>query len=456
MANRTPARVDRDNLDEVLARFGSGLDIPVRGGGESDYHVSLRFTELEDFHPDGLYDRLPLFRSLSETRSHLADPSAFASAARESEAGPSSVGPTEPGRSPVDLLERVVEETAGASPEGSAVVGDDLRAFVRRAVGPHLVREATPKQEQLLSAFDAAISAGMRSLLHHPDVQSLEALWRGVHFLTRRIETGTQLQLCLIDISKAELAADLAPDQDLETSGLYRLLVESSIGTPGSQPWALLAGAYSFGPDPEDIGLLARIAAVARQAGAPWLSAADPLLVGCESLHATPDPDDWKKDVDAGWEALRRRPEATSLGLALPRFLLRLPYGRDTDPCERFDFEEMEECPAHERYLWGSPTFACVALLAESFAASGWALRPGMHRDIGGLPLHVFKVAGETRLTPCAEALLTERAAERLMGRGLMALASIKDSDAVRLVRFQSVADPPAPVAGPWQPRVGR
>ena len=150
------------------------------------------------------------------------------------------------------------------------------------------------------------------------------------------------------------------------------------------------------------------------------------------------------------WEAMRKLPEASYLGLALPRFLLRLPYGADTDPTERFEFEEMEASPEHNHYLWGNPALACAYLLAQAFSQDGWDLRPGIVQEIENLPLHVYREQGESRITPCAEVLLTEQAAEKILDKGLIPLLSFKNQDRIRLARFQSLTDPPSPLVGAW------
>lgn len=148
--------------------------------------------------------------------------------------------------------------------------------------------------------------------------------------------------------------------------------------------------------------------------------------------------------------ALRAVPEAASIGLALPRFLLRLPYGRKTDTIESFDFEEMMQPPEHEDYLWANPAFAGALLLAQSFSEHGWYMRPGTHGQMDVLPLHVYERDGESELKPCAEVLLTEESAERVLEHGLIPLVSLKGQDALRLVRFQSIAEPLRALAGRW------
>jgi type VI secretion system protein ImpC len=106
--------------------------------------------------------------------------------------------------------------------------------------------------------------------------------------------------------------------------------------------------------------------------------------------------------------------------------------------------------PEHESYLWGNPAIACAYLLGEAFTRFGWAMRPNAVRDIDGLPAHAYQHDGEMHLKPVAEVLLTDEAGEMLLDRGFMPLASMKNSDRARLVRFQSIADPAAPLAGRW------
>jgi predicted component of type VI protein secretion system len=143
-------------------------------------------------------------------------------------------------------------------------------------------------------------------------------------------------------------------------------------------------------------------------------------------------------------------PEGSYLGLVLPRFLLRLPYGKDTSPVEEFDFEELPPGSDHEGYLWGNPAVACVFMLAESFRRRGWDFRAGTVREIADLPLHVCRQDGESRIMPCAEVLLGEEAMAAILDKGLMPLLSVRDRDVVCLARFQSLAELATPLAGRW------
>ena len=469
LAARKPILVDVDNFEEVMGRLGVALELPV--AGDNGPRVSLEFEELDDLHPDQIFQRLELFQALRKTRKRLHDPATFAEAAAEAQTwaqqipdpAPSQETPQPaedqaegPGESEGDMFQRLLGGTASAPQEPArpqALSGID--AILKGAVGPHMVPDPDPRQDQLIAAVDEAITAQMRSILHHPDFQALEAAWRQIHLLISGLETDDQLKLYLMDLSKAELAADLASTDELQQTAACKLLVERSVGTPGGEPWAVIVGDYSFHKTAQDAEMLSRMGKIAAAAGAPFISAAAPGVVGCESFGKTPDPENWGAQAEAGdaaaWEVLRRLQEASHVGLALPRFLLRLPYGAETDPIDAFDFEELPEGFPHERYLWGNPGVACACLLGQTFAQHGWGFRPGVLDQLGGLPVHAFKKDGESEMKPCAEAWLTDRAAERISGEGLMSLRSVKGSDAVQLFRFQSVADPPAALAGPWE-----
>ena len=440
LAARRPIRVDRDNVDEVIERIAPELQIPF-----GDSRTTVRFAELDDFRPDRLYERLPAFRALHDTRERAATPTPVGDIGRQAGRASSGRAASTSG----GVLDQILGDEpappggAGAMParaEARPVQRDPLAEFVRRAVAPHVVPATAPAQPERLQSLDQIIGSDLRAVLHYADFQALESAWRSIDVLTRRLETDSTLQLFLVDVSKAELAADLA-DGNGAGSGVHRLLVESSAGTAGAIPWALLVGLYTFGASDADVELLGRLAGVARSAGAPVIVAADSNLVGSPSFGTAADPDDWTDQDASGWEALRRTADARYVGAAAPRFLLRLPYGgADGEPSEVPGFQELSSRTAHEEYLWGNSSVLVALLYGEAFASEGWSLRPGL--DVHGLPLHLVREGEQVTSKPCAEAVLGWRAVERMLERGIMPLQSMKDGDAVRFARMQSIAKP--------------
>jgi len=451
LQDRKAVLIDRDNFEDTIARLAPELILPL--GGPDGPRIPVRFIGLDDFHPDRIFERLKIFQALRDTREKLNDRSTFEAAASEVRSWLGAASPPAPAspRSPDisrlsarELFEQAISATesrTGAARPARAL--DDFQALLRDIVAPYVEPKPDPQKADLVAQVDAAISGQMCALLHHADFQALEAAWRGLFFLIRRLSTGENLKVYLLDIAKPELAADMV--------ATYEMLIE---GLPRGEPWSVLAANYTFDASSDDVQLLGRMAAVARHAGAPFLAAASPHVLGCESLAEMPEPRKWRKrssqnGVDA-WDALRRLPQASWLGLALPRFLLRLPYGKQTESTELFAFEEFPESAPHEEYVWGNPGLACAYLLGEAFSESGWKMRPGEICEITGLPAHNYKADGESHLKPCGEVLLGEQAVDAILDRGLMPFISTKGSDAIRLVRFQSIATPQADLSGRW------
>lgn len=464
LSGRKPIRIDRDNFDETMARLNVGLRIPIADDDRA--RVVLQFMGLDDFHPDRIFAHSPAFHSLKEIRHKLNNPKTFeaTAAALRAQAGPAqgpqpaaAATPTPTAAPPPadgDWLAQILGATQVRAPE-PARGADPWVSLMKEIVAPYVVARTDPRQPELVASVDDTTSRLLRKILHHPDFQALEAAWRGLFFLVRRLEADSQLGIFLIDVSKDELAADLASTDDPHSTATYKLLVDSTVNTPGGKPWAVLALDATFEPTEADVEILGRLATIARFAGAPVLAGASPHAAGCDSFAEAPDPGDWRRPLSANergaWATLRRHDAAYYLGLALPRFLLRLPYGAQESPLESFAFEELTADPKHDDYLWGNPAFALAELLGRSFLASGWDLRPGRIDEIDGLPVHVRRFDGDSEAKPCAEAILSHRAAETLLERGLIPVLSVQNRDAIRLGGFLSVAEGSRPLAGRWR-----
>lgn len=457
--------VDLDTLDTVLARIAPGLTLDT-GDGKAQ---ALSFTALEDFHPDALLQRLPACGELREIRAQLRVPATREAAAARLrtllslQAPPAQAAtetPTEPGsaaeENDASTLERLLGKPAGSASQRQDTARSAVSRLIEAAVATDIVPEAGAGEQVYRDAADRALGERLRQVLHHPAFQALEATWRGLAWLVDRLELDAEsLQLVLLDITKQELAEDARrAGPDLAQSALYRLLVEQGVQVPGTEPWSLLVGHFCFDDSADDVRLLALLGGIAAQAGGPFLAQADAAILGCTALSATPDPRDWTAlDADGRqrWNELRSSPVAAWIGLALPRLLLRLPYGPDTDEIDSFDFREVVDAGEHERFLWGNPALGCAALLGQGFTERGWQMSPGDVRDIGDLPAYVHTTGGEQQLLPGAEMYLTESAAERILELGLMPLVSLRNTNAARLLRFQSIASPARALAGAWQ-----
>ncbi|MDX1980357.1 MAG: type VI secretion system contractile sheath large subunit [Bryobacteraceae bacterium] len=425
-----PVKVDRDNFDDVLEACDVRLTLPL----DNDTELPLRFLSLNDFHPDAIYRRVPLFGRIEEWRDDPAPAPPVASR----EAGiQAALG--------ISLLEAAVEATESrAAGEPAPESSDPLARYIRSIVAPHLAPKKTARRQERERELQQASAGVMRQLLHHPLFQPLEAAWRGLHFLVRELETGPLLSVHLLDVSKAELTAELGSAEDLRKTVLFRVLT--------GQKWAVALTAFCFTPEMEDLNLLGRIGLIVRQARVAFIGGASPRLLGCDSLAEAPYPEDWNGAAEKqGWDLIRSLPEARHIGLVLPRMLLRMPYGKEGESCDGFPFEEMDGQARHEQYLWGSGAWGAACLLGQTFSEFGWRMEPGEFLNIHGLPMHVYREQdGEARIKPGAEVYLSERAVDAIHARGLMALLAFVGSGDVRLSGFRSIASPEAGLNGPW------
>jgi type VI secretion system protein ImpC len=448
LAKRKPIKLDVDTLDGVIQKFQSVLHLPLGPEGGS---VEIKPQALDDLHPDQLYENLAVFEELSTLRRQLDSTKTFAKAAAEVRDWLEERGkPVEPrprrSRSTAIRIDAKLSDFAQLIgkpvPEfEEATAADEL---IKQVVAPHVVADDDPDQDALIAAVDQALSSAMRNLLHHPDFQALEAAWRSLDFLARRIETSTKLQIVIYDLSADELAADLSAAETLEDTGLYRLLVEQPALDAHQGPFSAFIGNYTFEMTPPHAELLGRMAQIAAQACAPFVAA-----IGTDCI--THKRDDWHPLVLDAWDALRALPEAAFLGLATPRFLMRMPYGEKRETIDAFEFEEFNDKTGLRACLWGNPAILAAVLLAETFQQCGPKLQLGKVLALDDMPyFFYYDEDREATALPCTERLVSERVAAHIGSQNLIAVLAIKGRPEVRLAGFRSLAG--TPLAGPWTP----
>jgi type VI secretion system protein ImpC len=446
LARRKPIRVDVDNLDDIVARMKLELTLSLDG---EEAVVTVPVASMDDFHPDQIVENVELFASLRDLRRNLASKTGFARASREVLSwGGEAPLPPPPRRAAGSAIatDRKLSDFARLTGRpGTAEAADQsVDALLRRLVGPFVQPARDARQDQLTARVDEALSATMNRILHHPDFQAAEALWRGVEFLVRRIETGAAMEIVLYDVSAEELAADIAATDQLDASGLYGLLIEQPALDAGQGALSAVIGLYGFELMPPHADLLGRIAQVAAAAGAPFIAgiAPDALKTPIHEQH---------KLTRAAWTALRELPAAAYLGLAAPRFLLRMPYGKKSDPIDAFAFEEFTRQSGLSGMLWGHPALIPALLLAQTFARQGVKMKPGSVMTAGDMAYYVYTdTDGDQIALPCTERLYTEKQAVAVSNYGVMPLLSLRGRPELRLGGFLSVAGPP--IAGFWAP----
>lgn len=235
-----------------------------------------------------------------------------------------------------------------------------------------------------------------------------------------------------------------------DQSPLFKKLYEEEYGQLGGEPYGCLVGDYHFSHSPQDVEILSGMAQIAAAAHAPFISGADSSLMGMDSWQELSNPRDLAKIFStpeyAAWRSLRESEDAKYLGLAMPRFLARLPYGAKTDPVEEFDFEEDAEGANSSKYTWANSAYAMAVNINRAFKEYGWCSRiRGVESGgaVDGLPVHTFPSDdGGVDMKCPTEIAISDRREAELARSGLMPLIHRKNSDIAAFIGAQSLNKP--------------
>ena len=99
-----------------------------------------------------------------------------------------------------------------------------------------------------LDGVDRRINEQLNEILHHPELKSLEANWRGVWLLTEQAahdDAEGRVRVKVLDLSWRELSRDLSRAIEFDQSRLFSHIYSEEFGSPGGEPFGLLLGAYS-------------------------------------------------------------------------------------------------------------------------------------------------------------------------------------------------------------------
>ncbi len=306
--------------------------------------------------------------------------------------------------------------------------------------------------EAMIAEIDKKLSQQVNAILHHADFQQLESAWRGLHYMVNNTETDDQLKIRVMNISKADLGKTLKryKGTSWDQSPIFKKVYEEEYGQFGGEPFGCMMGDYYFDQSPPDVELLGEIAKVAASAHAPFLAAASPSLMQMGSWQELANPRDLTKIFGtpeyAAWRSLRESDDARYLGLAMPRFLSRLPYGAKTNPVEEFNFEEETGGGDHSKYTWTNAAYAMAVNINRSYKMYGWGSRiRGIESGgaVEGLPTHTFPSdEGGVDMKCPTEIAISDRREAELAKNGFMPLVHRKNSDFAAFIGAQSLQKP--------------
>jgi type VI secretion system protein ImpC len=306
--------------------------------------------------------------------------------------------------------------------------------------------------EAMIAELDRKLSEQINLVMHHADFQQLESAWRGLHHLVNNTESDEMLKIRVMNISKNELGKTLKRYKGTawDQSPIFKRVYEDEFDQFGGYPFGCMVGDYYFDQSPPDVELLGEMAKVSAAAHAPFIAAASPNLMQMSSWQELSNPRDLTKIFGtpeyAAWRSLRDSDDARYIGLAMPRFLARTPYGAKTNPVEAFNFEEDTGGADHAKYAWANSAYAMAVNINRSFKQYGWCSQiRGVESGgaVEGLPTHSFPTddGGVDMKCPTEIAIGDRREAE-LAKNGFMPLVHRKNSDFAAFIGANSLQKP--------------
>jgi type VI secretion system protein ImpC len=306
----------------------------------------------------------------------------------------------------------------------------------------------------LIAEIDAKLSAQLNEILHHPDMQKLEGAWRGLHHLVNNTETDEMLKIRVMPISKQELHGTLKKFKGAawDQSPLFKKIYEEEYGVLGGEPFGCLVGDFYFDHSPVDVECLGEMAKIAAAAHAPFISAAAPTVMGMDSWQELSNPRDltaiFGTPEYAAWRSLRQSEDSRYIGLTMPRFLARRPYGAKSEPVEEFAFEEDTQGAASDKFTWANAAYAMAVNINRAFKLYGWCTQiRGIESGgaVTGLPTYTFPTDdGGVEMACPTEIAIADRREAELAKNGFMPLLHRKNSDFAAFIGAQSLQKPTA------------
>jgi type VI secretion system protein ImpC len=348
------------------------------------------------------------------------------------------------------LLDQICAEgkVAKTDERGKSLV----REFVNQVLKGEMTvsRDAEATINARIAQIDHLLSLQLNEIMHHESFQKLESTWRGLKYMMDQSETSDMLKIKILNCSKRDLLRDLQRAPEFDQSAMFKKVYEEEFGVFGGAPFASIISDYTFGKHPEDIELLERVSNVAASAHAPFIAGADPTMFNLEGFASLDQPRDLAKIFDttefAKWKSFRQSEDSRYVGLVLPRVLGRLPYGKDTKPCDAFNYEEGVDGTDHSKYLWMNASWAMGAKLTQSFAMHRWcATIRGVEGGglVDGLPVHNFRTDDGDVVMKCpTEVPVTDRREKELADLGFIPLVHCKNTDYAAFFSVQSAQKP--------------
>jgi predicted component of type VI protein secretion system len=440
-------------LLSVVNKLAAHSATPETATAPTPLAVDLKLTSLRDFAPESVVRAQPvlwrvasLIRKVAELPAGQAGEQAIAELAASNadlpavqaalmatavaDAAGTATAPTstaqqdtEPGRDAkpeVDLF-AIAQATSEQPSEQRAKSGiGSLISSIGRSRSANPARGGRKDVEQRLTEL---LFAQLDQIYHHPDWQRVEANWRGLWLLVKGTDFRAGVRILVGHADRASV-----------TSRLVSLLDDQRVSV------ALCPQA--FDDIAKDDAALEELASLGERKQVVIVSSVAMGFLGLASAKAAAELDS-TSDLLAGepyknWRALQEKDCARWLSVTFNRVLLRDPWGQQR---RRDPVEYREVIRDNIDYLWGDSVFVVGSLIAQSFAATGWATEIiGRSWRVDDLAVRPWKRTSGREIQLALESRLPTQLVDALARSGILSPVSMDNTDTAELIKAPTVA----------------
>lgn len=342
----------------------------------------------------------------------------------------------EPVKQPV-LLDNFItaEDMANSSPSSRMTAA--LQVFVDLVSGDASRVEKVDRVllDQYIAKIDQVISAQLDEIIHQEQFQQYESTWRSLKYLIDNTDFRYNIKVEVLDVDKETLRTDLEDAPDTTLSGLYKHVYVQEYDTPGGEPISAIISNFEFDSSAPDVAMLSEVAKISAASHCPFIASVGAKFFHKQRIEDLNKIDDLASYLERAeyirWNSFRDNDDARYIGLTLPNFLLRLPYG-DNNPVRLFRYDEQVGGETAENYLWGNASFAFAANMTRSFRKYGWTVNirgPEAGGKVERLPLHQYDIGRGTQTKIPTEIIIPETRELEFANAGFIPLSYYKNSD---------------------------
>lgn len=339
---------------------------------------------------------------------------------------------------------------------------DRIVVFIARlATGAEFSKFSWEIFDFYVNEIDTIISTQMDEILHHETFQQLESTWRGLYYSVWNFELSDPVKIEILDASQDELFEDIGNEHGCEdynkTSALWQKVYWNAYDEAGIHPYTVIVADYQIDNCERDIQLLQCFSKLCQAAQLPTIFGVGANFFGEADLTTVMSNRYLTEIINENeqyntWQAFRNDERAKYIGLTLPRFLGRMPYGPETSRTKIFNYTEKVYRDGKDHSLWCNASYALGSNIIRNFVKWGWNMRmTGV--DAGGrienLPIVTIQDEyGQLKVKPPIEALLGQRKELELRQLGFIPLAYWEHTNYACFFEMPSIQKPEADANG--------